>query len=153
MGAPRADVTLWYGGAQRKAYSLRCVTAAAADRSEFAMMAMYRGDVWTSPAWLDVWTALRVGHFYLYYNGGSERVRAEAPDVLAALERDPRVTLHAWPFPMRSVIQDPTGTSKLPEVNKVRHDPVLPAPLRQDDGVQQLGVPPLRLPPRVHGVL
>jgi hypothetical protein len=113
--AVRADVTLWYGGAS-KAYSLRRIPPTST--SEFAMMAMYRGDLWTSPAWFDVWTALGVGHFYIYYNGNLADLRAESPEVVDALERDPRVTLHTWPYPMRSVIKDPTGKSKLPEVNK-----------------------------------
>ena len=82
------------------------------------MMAMYKGDVWTSPAWFDVWSALGIGHFYIYYNGNLEQMRNETPAVVDMLERHPKVTLHSWPYPMRTVIVDPTGKSKLPEVNK-----------------------------------
>lgn len=113
--AVRVDLNLWYGD-QHKAYSLKRISRA--HSSDFAMMAMYRGDVWTSPAWFDVWEKLGIGHFYIYYDGHIDDMRAEAPDVLDALERDRRVTLHTWPYPMRSVIADSTGRSKLPAVNK-----------------------------------
>ena len=52
----------------------------------------------------------------MYFNGGLAAMRAEAPSLVAELERDPRVTLHTWPFPFRSVRPDPTGTSELPTV-------------------------------------
>ena len=113
--ASRVDVRVWIDG-RSHAYSLPRIPRGPA--SEVAMAVMYRGDVWTAPAWLDIWAALGIGHFYIYYNGELSAMRDEAPGVIAALERDARVTLHAWPYAMRTVIQDPTGTSTLPVVNK-----------------------------------
>ena len=85
------------------------------------MMAMYRNDSWTSPAWMDYWAAIGVGHFYIYYNGGLEEMRRENPSMSELLEHDPRVTLVIWDYSMRTVTADPSKTSTLPVVNKYGH--------------------------------
>ena len=110
-----ADVTLRFGNFSQFYHLDRISTRQHA--SEFAMMSMYRNDSWTTPAWLDVWSAMGIGHFYLYYNGDLASMRAENPSLIAELEADPRVTMHTWDFPMRSVIVDRTGKSTLPVVN------------------------------------
>ena len=120
----RADVTLSYTSAARRTAERRYVlerVASTRNASPFAMMTMFRNDSWLSPAWLDIWTALGVGHFYIYYNGALDAMRAENGAMSAALESDERVTLQAWDYPMRTVIVDTTGTSKLPIVNKYGH--------------------------------
>ena len=104
-----------------KEYDLSRVASAVpetgGDRS-FAMTVVFRGDGWAAPAWLDVWSALGISHFYVYYNGPREALLLEDPEAAAIFESDPRVTLQIWDFPFRTVITDTTGTSKLPLVNK-----------------------------------
>ena len=113
--ATRVDIMVWQDGYSH-AYSLAAIEPEPA--AEFAMTVMYRGDGWTAPAFLDVWTALGVGHFYVYFNGDLDAFRAESPRLAAEFERDPRITLLIWPYPMRSVVVDTKGESVLPPVNK-----------------------------------
>ena len=117
--AESVDVRLWYGDHHKEYKGVPRIERSAEWSSEFGMAAMYRGDLWAAPSWLDAWSALGIGHFYLFYNGDRQEMEEEDADLLEAVKSDARVTLHIWPYPMRTVITDPQGKYEVAKYGRI----------------------------------
>ena len=92
-----ADVEVFFHGAAKRALLTRGPVAKLGD---FALMLLFRRDLFLTQLWIDYWAVMGVGHFYLYFNGPAGAMMEDDTAVARQLLDDPRVTIVQWAFPM-----------------------------------------------------